>query len=124
MILFDVSCMMCYLFRLNVFFGFGCWVDILGYMVGGKMGIVEKIENGVYVLDKRCNLFLFVFLMDDLWYVVFVVLDELKLEYEGIGVIVGLNIVLIIGVIIWCVVLMFGVMFWFGKGDELIEIFY
>ena len=51
-----------------------------GYLVGGKTGTAEKVENGRYSANKRLNSFLAAFPMDDPQYVVLVVLDEPKPE--------------------------------------------
>ena len=56
-----------------------------GYLVGGKTGTAEKVENGRYSADKRLNSFLAAFPMDDPQYVVLVVLDEPKPEKQGGG---------------------------------------
>lgn len=120
----DVSRMMRYLFRLNVLSGSGRRADIPGYTVGGKTGTAEKIENGVYVSDKRRNSFLSAFPMDDPRYVVLVVLDEPKPEHDGIGATAGLNTAPTTGAIIRRAAPMLGVLPRFGKGDEPIEISY
>lgn len=120
----DVSRMMRYLFRLNVLSGSGRRSDVPGYTVGGKTGTAEKIENGVYVSDKRRNSFLSAFPMDDPRYVVLVVIDEPKPEREGIGATAGLNAAPTTGAIIRRAAPMLGVMPRFGKGDEPIEISY
>ena len=77
--------MMRYLFRLNVISGSGRRAGVPGYLVGGKTGTAEKIENGVYVSNKRRNSFLSAFPMDNPRYVVLVLLDEPKPESEGRG---------------------------------------
>ncbi len=120
----EVSRMMRYLFRLNVLSGSGRRADVPGYTVGGKTGTAEKIENGVYVSNKRRNSFLSAFPMDDPRYVVLVVLDEPKSEREGIGATAGLNTAPTTGAIIRRAAPMLGVMPRFGKGDEPIEISY
>ena len=120
----EVSRMMRYLFRLNVLSGSGRRADVPGYTVGGKTGTAEKIEDGVYVSNKRRNSFLSAFPMDDPRYVVLVVLDEPKSEREGIGATAGLNTAPTTGAIIRRAAPMLGVMPRFGKGDEPIEISY
>lgn len=120
----EVSRMMRYLFRLNVLSGSGRRADVPGYTVGGKTGTAEKIENGVYVNNKRRNSFLSAFPMDDPRYVVLVVIDEPKPEREGIGATAGLNAGPTAGSIIRRSAPMLGVMPRFGKGDEPIEISY
>ncbi|MEP1932815.1 MAG: penicillin-binding protein 2 [Roseibium sp.] len=119
-----VSRMMRYLFRLNVLSGSGRRADVPGYTVGGKTGTAEKIENGVYISNKRRNSFLSAFPMDDPRYVVLVVLDEPKSERKGIGATAGLNTAPTTAAIIRRAAPMLGVMPRFGKGDEPIEISY
>ncbi|MEP3046280.1 MAG: penicillin-binding protein 2 [Roseibium sp.] len=119
-----VSGMMRDLFRLNVLSGSGRRADVPGYAVGGKTGTAEKIENGVYVSNKRRNTFLSAFPMDDPRYVVLVVVDEPQPEREGIGATAGLNAAPTTAAIIRRAAPMLGVMPQFGKGDELIEISY
>ena len=120
----DVSRKMRYMFRLNVLSGSGRRADVPGYTVGGKTGTAEKIENGVYVRNKRRNSFLSAFPMDDPRYVVLVVIDEPKSERQGIGATAGLNAAPTTGAIIRRSAPMLGVMPRFGKGDEPIEISY
>lgn len=120
----DVSRVMRDLFRLNVLRGSGRRADVPGYLVGGKTGTAEKIENGRYVSNKRRNSFLSAFPMDDPSYVVLVVLDEPKPEREGIGATAGLNAAPSAGAIIRRIAPMLGVMPRFGQGEELIEISY
>lgn len=120
----QVSRMMRYLFRLNVISGSGRRADVPGYLVGGKTGTAEKIENGVYVSNKRRNSFLSAFPMDDPRYVVLVVLDEPKPESEGRGATAGMNAAPAVGSIIRRSAPMLGVMPRFGKGEEPIEISY
>jgi cell division protein FtsI (penicillin-binding protein 3) len=74
-----------YLLRLNVEKGSGRRADVPGYMVGGKTGTAEKVENGRYSATKRLNSFLAAFPIDDPRYVVLVVLDEPKAAKEGGG---------------------------------------
>jgi cell division protein FtsI (penicillin-binding protein 3) len=80
-----------YLFRLNVEKGSGKRAEVPGYLVGGKTGTAEKVENGRYSATKRLNSFLAAFPMDDPQYVVLVVLDEPKAEKPGAGATAGLN---------------------------------
>lgn len=120
----DVSHVMRDLFRLNVLRGSGRRADVPGYLVGGKTGTAEKIENGRYVSNKRRNSFLSAFPMDDPRYVVLVVLDEPKPEREGIGATAGLNAAPSAGAIIRRIAPMLGVMPRFGQGEETIEISY
>jgi len=74
-----------YLFRLNVLEGSGRNAAVPGYMVGGKTGTAEKVENGQYSSTKRLNSFLAAFPMDDPQYVVLVVLDEPQAPAGGGG---------------------------------------
>ncbi|GGB36641.1 cell division protein [Roseibium aquae] len=120
----DVSRAMRYLFRLNVLSGSGRRAEVPGYLVGGKTGTAEKIENGVYVDDKRRNSFLSAFPMDDPRYVVLTVIDEPKPEREGIAATAGLNAAPVTGAIIRRIAPMLGVMPRFGQGGETIEISY
>ncbi|WFE91639.1 penicillin-binding protein 2 [Roseibium porphyridii] len=120
----EVSRIMRYLFRLNVLSGSGRKADVPGYVVGGKTGTAEKIENGRYVDNKRRNSFLSAFPMDDPRYVVLVVIDEPKREREGTGVTAGWNAAPMVGAIVRRAAPMLGVMPRFGKGDEPIEISY
>jgi len=120
----DTSRIMRYLFRLNVQSGSGRRAEVPGYVVGGKTGTAEKIENGRYVRNKRRNTFLSAFPMDDPRYVVLVVVDEPKPEREGIGATAGLNAAPTVGAIIRRAAPMLGVMPRFGEGAEPIEISY
>lgn len=70
------SQLMRYLFRLNVEKGSGRRAEIKGYRVGGKTGTAEKVVNGKYSNDKRFNVFLAGFPIDDPQYVVMVFVDE------------------------------------------------
>jgi len=120
----EVSRAMRYLFRLNVLSGSGRRAEVPGYLVGGKTGTAEKIENGVYVSNKRRNSFLSAFPMDDPRYVVLTVIDEPKPEREGIGATAGLNAAPVTSAIIRRIAPMLGVMPRFGQGGETIEISY
>jgi cell division protein FtsI (penicillin-binding protein 3) len=80
-----------YLFRLNAVKGSGRRADVPGYLVGGKTGTAEKVENGRYSSSKRLNSFLAAFPMDDPQYVVLVVLDEPKAEKNGGGTTAAAN---------------------------------
>lgn len=119
-----VSKVMRYLFRLNVLSGSGKRAEVPGYIVGGKTGTAEKIENGRYVNDKRRNSFLSAFPMNDPRYVVLVVIDEPKPEREGIGATAGLNAAPTVGAIVRRAAPMLGVLPRFGEGDGSIEISY
>jgi cell division protein FtsI (penicillin-binding protein 3) len=74
-----------YLYRLNVEKGSGRRAEVPGYLVGGKTGTAEKVENGRYSANKRLNSFLAAFPMDDPQYAVLVVLDEPHAEKGGGG---------------------------------------
>jgi cell division protein FtsI (penicillin-binding protein 3) len=87
----STSDMMRYLFRLNVEKGSGRKAAVPGYLVGGKTGTAEKVENGRYSASKRLNSFLAAFPMDNPQYVVLVVLDEPKPEKPGAGATAGSN---------------------------------
>ena len=80
-----------YLFRLNVEKGSGRQADVPGYMVGGKTGTAEKVENGRYSANKRLNSFLAAFPIDDPQYAVLVVLDDPQAEKQGGGTTAGSN---------------------------------
>jgi cell division protein FtsI (penicillin-binding protein 3) len=113
-----------YLFRLNVLSGSGRRAEVPGYVVGGKTGTAEKIENGRYVSDKRRNSFLSAFPMDDPRYVVLVVLDEPKPEREGIGATAGLNTAPTTSAIIRRIAPTLGVLPKFGDKTETVSIAY
>ena len=79
------------LFRMNVVKGSGRRAEAPGYMVGGKTGTAEKIENGRYSSSKRLNSFLAAFPMDSPQYVVLVILDEPQPEKPGMSATASLN---------------------------------
>jgi cell division protein FtsI (penicillin-binding protein 3) len=87
----ETSAQLRYLFRLNVQKGSGRQADVPGYMVGGKTGTAEKVENGRYSANKRLNSFLAAFPVDDPQYAVFVVLDDPQAEKQGGGTTAGSN---------------------------------
>jgi cell division protein FtsI (penicillin-binding protein 3) len=87
----ETSDQMRYLLRLNVEKGSGRRAEVAGYIVGGKTGTAEKVENGRYSSSKRLNSFLAAFPMNDPQYVVLVVLDEPKAPPEGGGTTAGSN---------------------------------
>ncbi|MHA1157726.1 MAG: peptidoglycan D,D-transpeptidase FtsI family protein [Alphaproteobacteria bacterium] len=89
-----------FLLRLNVEKGSGRRANVEGYMVGGKTGTAEKVENGRYSSSKRLNSFLAAFPMDDPQYVVLVVLDEPKAAKEGGGSTAGSNAAPTVGAVI------------------------
>jgi cell division protein FtsI (penicillin-binding protein 3) len=74
-----------YLFRLNVEEGSGKAAEVPGYLVGGKTGTAEKVENGRYSSTKNLNSFLAAFPIDDPQYVVLVVLDDPHAAKPGAG---------------------------------------
>ncbi|KAB2866667.1 MAG: penicillin-binding protein 2 [Bauldia sp.] len=80
-----------YLFALNVEKGSGGKAAVPGYMVGGKTGTAEKVENGRYSGNKRLNSFLAAFPMDDPQYAVLIVLDEPQAEKQGGGTTAAAN---------------------------------
>ncbi|WP_428697826.1 peptidoglycan D,D-transpeptidase FtsI family protein [Stappia sp.] len=120
----QTSEIMRYLFRLNVQSGSGRRAEVPGYMVGGKTGTAEKIENGRYVSNKRRNSFLSAFPIDKPRYVVLVVLDEPKSEREGIGATAGLNTAPLTAAIIRRAAPMLGVLPNFGERTETVSISY
>jgi cell division protein FtsI (penicillin-binding protein 3) len=87
----ETSDQMRYLLRLNAEKGSGRRAEVPGYMVGGKTGTAEKVENGRYSANKRLNSFLAAFPMDDPQFAVLVLLDEPKAEKEGGGTTAGVN---------------------------------
>ncbi len=87
----ETSAELRYLFTMNVEKGTGTRAAVPGYLVGGKTGTAEKVENGRYSANKRLNSFLAAFPMDDPQYVVLIVLDEPKPEKQGAGATAGLN---------------------------------
>jgi cell division protein FtsI (penicillin-binding protein 3) len=72
-----------WLFRFNGIKGSGRNANVPGYVVGGKTGTAEKIENGHYVNGKYLNSFLAAFPMDNPQYVVLVSVDDPKPEKPG-----------------------------------------
>ena len=90
--------------------GSGTKAQVPGYLVGGKTGTAEKVENGHYNAGKRFNSFLAAFPMDDPKYLVLTVLDEPKAE-AGVGAATaGLNAAAAAGAIIRRIAPMLGVM--------------
>ena len=89
-----------YLFRLNVEKGSGKNANVPGYMVGGKTGTAQKVENGRYSANKRLNSFLAAFPIDNPQYVVLVVLDDPQAEKQGGGATAGSNAAPAVGAII------------------------
>jgi cell division protein FtsI (penicillin-binding protein 3) len=87
----ETSDQMRYLLRLNAEKGSGRRAEVPGYMVGGKTGTAEKVENGRYSANKRLNSFLAAFPMDDPQFAVLVLLDEPQAEKEGGGTTAGVN---------------------------------
>ena len=115
-----------YLFRLNVVHpgGSGKRAEVPGYIVGGKTGTAEKVENGRYSPNKRRNSFLSAFPMDDPKYVVLVVLDEPKPEKPGMAATAGLNTAPMVSNIIRRAAPMLGVMPKQTDGTKAIEVSY
>ena len=64
------------LFRLNVIQGSGRSANVPGYVVGGKTGTAEKVENGHYSHTKVRNAFLAAFPMDSPRYLVLTLIDD------------------------------------------------
>ncbi len=64
------------LFRANVDHGTARKSEVPGFMVGGKTGTAEKIENGRYAKEKLRTAFLAAFPTDEPKYIVLVMLDE------------------------------------------------
>ena len=87
----ETSAAMRHLLQMNVEKGSGTRAAVPGYLVGGKTGTAEKVENGRYVGNKRLNSFLAAFPMDDPQYAVLVTIDEPKPEKEGSAATAGLN---------------------------------
>ncbi len=109
----ETSDKMRYLFRLNNTpgsGGSGSKADVPGYLVGGKTGTAEKLENGHYSGNKRFNSYLAAFPMDDPQYLVLVVLDEPKAEKEVGAATAGLNAAPTVGAIVRRIAPMLGVM--------------
>ncbi|MBM3524448.1 MAG: penicillin-binding protein 2, partial [Alphaproteobacteria bacterium] len=52
--------------------------NVPGYLVGGKTGTAEKIENGRYKKDSRISSFVGAFPMSSPRFVVYMMLDEPK----------------------------------------------
>lgn len=120
----QTSAAMRYLFRLNSEKGSGRKAEVDGYLVGGKTGTAEKIENGRYSRDKRFNSFLAAFPMDDPQYVVLVVLDEPKPEEGKRYATAGWNTAPTTANIVRRIAPMLGVKPQFGKGSETIMVSY
>ncbi len=74
-----------YLLRLNAVKGSGKRSRVDGYLVGGKTGTAEKVENGKYSHHKLLTSFLSAFPIDNPDYVVLVMLDEPKGIKETYG---------------------------------------
>lgn len=115
----ETSDKMRYLFRLNNTpgsGGSGSKADVPGYLVGGKTGTAEKLENGRYSGNKRFNSYLSAFPMDDPQYVVLVVLDEPKAEKDVGAATAGLNTAPTVGAIIRRIAPILGVMPRYDQG--------
>jgi cell division protein FtsI (penicillin-binding protein 3) len=89
-----------YLLRLNVEDGSGDAADVPGYLVGGKTGTAEKVENGTYSSTKNLNSFLAAFPIDAPEYVVLVVLDDPRAPRNGGGTTAASNATPVVGAII------------------------
>ena len=87
----ETSDAMRYLFRLNVEQGSGRRADVPGYWVGGKTGTAEKVVNGRYSNDKRFNVFLAAFPINDPQYIVLTIIDEPQPEAGADGATAGVN---------------------------------
>ncbi len=85
------SQLMRYLYRLNVEKGSGRRAEVKGYRVGGKTGTAEKVVNGRYSSDKRFNVFLAGFPIDEPQYVVMVFIDEPQPEKDQKYATAGMN---------------------------------
>lgn len=96
----ETSAALRYLFSLNVEKGSGSKAAVPGYMVGGKTGTAEKVENGRYSTNKRLNTFLAAFPMDDPEYAVLVMLDEPKPEKPGAGATAASNAAPVVGAVV------------------------
>lgn len=94
------SSLMRYLYRLNVEKGSGRRSEVKGYRVGGKTGTAEKVVNGRYASNKRFNVFLAGFPIDDPQYVVMVFIDEPKPEKGQRYATAGMNSAPVVGQII------------------------
>jgi cell division protein FtsI (penicillin-binding protein 3) len=81
----ETSQAMRYMFRRNGVEGTGRRADVEGYLVGGKTGTAEKIENGRYSSTLVLNSFLAAFPMDDPQFIVLIVIDEPQPETPGSG---------------------------------------
>jgi cell division protein FtsI (penicillin-binding protein 3) len=96
----ETSAQLRYLFQLNVEKGSGTRAAVPGYLVGGKTGTADKVENGRYSARKNLNSFLAAFPMDDPQFAVLVVLDEPQPEKQGAGSVAGMNAAPTVGAII------------------------
>jgi len=94
------SQLMRYLYRLNVEKGSGKRAEVEGYRVGGKTGTAEKVVNGKYVNDKRFNVFLAGFPIDEPEYAIIVFLDEPQPEEGQTMATAGMNAAPVVGQII------------------------
>ncbi len=120
----ETSAAMRYLFRMNVEKGSGRRAEVPGYMVGGKTGTAEKVENGRYVSSKRFNSFLAAFPIDKPRYVVLVTLDEPQPEEGMRSATAGLNTAPTVAAIIRRIAPMMGVMPRFGDTSDMIAVSY
>lgn len=112
----ETSASMRYLMRLNAMKGSGKRSRVDGYLVGGKTGTAEKVENGKYSRNKVLTSFLSAFPMDNPEYVVLVMLDEPKGLKETYGyATAGVNAAPTAGAVIRRVGAILGVMPRFGQ---------
>jgi cell division protein FtsI (penicillin-binding protein 3) len=72
------SAIMRKLYRMVVEKGTGSKANVAGYLVGGKTGTAEKLENGHYKHGANLSSFVGAFPIDNPEYVIFVMLDEPK----------------------------------------------
>ena len=85
----ETSAEMRRLLRLVVADGTGSKADAQGYLVGGKTGTAEKLEDGRYKRKALISSFVAVFPVHDPQYVVYVMLDEPKGIKESFGFATG-----------------------------------
>ena len=112
----ETSAAVRYLLRLNAEKGSGKRSRVDGYLVGGKTGTAEKVENGKYSRNKLRTSFVSAFPMDNPEYLVLVMLDEPKGLKETYGyATAGVNAAPTAGAVIRRVGSILGVMPRFGQ---------